>query len=64
MDNTIRYFVDYNALPEKYPTHLHEPDFWESLGRAIATFGLLEETLSKAIFSFTATKSYSEEEIQ
>ena len=34
------------------------------MGRAVATFGFLEETLGKAIFSFTATKPYSEEEIQ
>lgn len=37
--------------------------FWESLGRTVATFGCLEETLGKAIFAFTATKPYSEEEI-
>jgi thymidylate synthase len=64
MEKSGGYRVDYNALPEKFPTHMHEPAFWESLGRAVATFGLLEETLGKAIFSFTATKPYSEEEIQ
>jgi hypothetical protein len=47
-----------------FPTHKHEPKFWESLGRAVATFGFLEEILAKAIFAFTATKPYSEEEIQ
>ena len=51
-------------MPEKFPTHKHEPVFWESLGRAVATFGFLEEVLSKAIFSFDATKPYSEQEIQ
>jgi len=43
---------------------MHEPKFWESLGRAVATFGFLEETLAKAIFAFTATKPYSEDEVQ
>ncbi len=37
--------------------------FWETLGRAIATFGFLEEVLGKAIFAFTATTQYQEGEI-
>ena len=60
----MRYVVDQSGLPGKFPTHLHEAEFWEALGRAVATFGFLEETLGKAIFSFTATKPYSEQEIQ
>ncbi len=64
MNELIRYMVDRDALPEKFPTHMHEPCFWESLGRAVATFGFLEETLTKAIFSFTGTRPYSEEEVQ
>jgi len=64
MDETKGLTVNSAALPEKYPTHMHEPYFWESLGRAVATFALLEETLGKAIFSFTATKPYEEEEIK
>ncbi len=64
MNEPSRNMVDYDALPEKFPTHMHAPGFWESLGRAIATFGFLEETMAKAIFLFTGTKPYSEEEIQ
>lgn len=65
MDNNHkRYAVDQNSLPEKFPTHLHDAKFWESLGRTIATFGFLEEVLSKAIFAFTATRPYEEHEIQ
>jgi hypothetical protein len=30
----------------------------------VATFGFLEETLGKAIFSFTATRDYPEEELE
>jgi hypothetical protein len=37
--------------------------FWETLGRAIATFGFLEEVLGKAIFAFTATTRHQESEI-
>lgn len=46
-----------------FPTHSHDPKLWESLGRAVTTFGFLEETLAKAIFAFTATKPYSDEEV-
>lgn len=60
----VRYFVDQNSLPDRFPTHRHEAAFWESLGRAVATFGFLEEILGKAIFSFTATRPYNEAEIQ
>jgi hypothetical protein len=63
-DKQAGYIVNQDALPEKYPTDKHEAVFWESLGRAVATFGFLEETLTKAIFSFTATRPYDEHEIQ
>ena len=56
--------IDQRGLPANFPTHLHTAAFWEALGRAVATFGFLEETLGKAIFSFTATRAYSQEEIQ
>ena len=59
-----RYIINQAALPLLYPTHLHEAKFWEALGRTVATFGFLEETLAKAIFSFTATRPYREEEIE
>ncbi len=42
-------------LAQDYPTHLHSKEFWEALGRAVATFGFLEETLAKAIFALSAT---------
>lgn len=56
--------IDMDALPDKFPTHRHESPFWESLGRAVATFGFLEEVLGKAIFAFTATRRYDESEVQ
>jgi thymidylate synthase len=56
--------VALDRLPSRFPTHKHEGVFWESLGRAVATFGFLEEVLAKAIFAFTATRPYDEAEIE
>jgi hypothetical protein len=58
------YVVDVDGLPGRFPTHRHAGAFWESLGRAVATFGFLEEILGKAIFAFTATTSYNDSEIE
>jgi hypothetical protein len=43
-----------------WPTHLHNPSFWETLGRTVATVGLLEECLAKAIFVITGNKPVSD----
>jgi hypothetical protein len=59
--NRVQSFVDVDGLPAKFPTHGHSADFWECLGRAVATFGFLEEILGKAIFAFTATRPYDNE---
>lgn len=61
---TKGYRVDLESLPPQFPTHKHDRIFWESLGRVVATFGFLEEVLGKAIFSFTATRPYSMDEIE
>lgn len=63
MTNTSRYIVDQSRLPDNYPTHTMPSDFWEALGRTVATFGLLEEVLCKAMFALTATRPYSDAEI-
>lgn len=55
--------IDQLRLPTNYPAHKQPAEFWESLGRAVATFGLLEEVLCKAIFALTATRRYSDAEI-
>jgi hypothetical protein len=57
------HFIDRTFLPSKYPTHAHDAQFWEALGRAVATFGFLEDVLSKAIFALTATTRYEEHEL-
>ena len=56
--------VDVKSLPANFPTQLHSPTFWEAFGRAVATFSFLEDTLGKAIFSFTATREYPEEDVE
>ena len=56
-------YVDMDTLPANFPTHRHDSEFWEKLGRAVATYGFLEEVLGKAIFSYTATKPYAASEI-
>jgi hypothetical protein len=64
MDEPSRHVVAVDELPLGFPTHRHSSDFWQALGRAVATFGFLEETLGKAIFSFTAMRSYPDEQIE
>lgn len=61
--DTKRYVANPDGLPAHYPTHAHDPKFWEALGRTVATFGFLEEVLAKAIFSFTGKKEIPEEEV-
>ena len=57
-------YINRDTLPALYPTHAHPGPFWEQLGRTVGTFGFLEEVLGKAIFAFTATRNYSEDEIE
>ncbi|MDR3739373.1 MAG: hypothetical protein P4L40_10175 [Terracidiphilus sp.] len=58
-----RHIADQKNLPALYPTHAHPPQFWEHLGRTVATFGFLEEVLRKATFAFTGMRKYSDQEI-
>lgn len=64
MSSLQRAVIDKNGLPAAFPTHRHDPQFWEQLGRAVATYGYLEETLARAIFALTATRPYAEAEIE
>ncbi|MBL4617891.1 MAG: hypothetical protein JKY46_09350 [Robiginitomaculum sp.] len=56
--------VDVNKLPDNWPTNFHNDEFWSALGRTIATFGALENTLAKAIASFSGTIKYEEDEVE
>lgn len=58
------FVVDIKQLPANYPTHRHDAALWEALGRAVATFGFLEEVLGKAIFAFTATRAIPPDQIE
>lgn len=42
-----------------WPTNYHKPEFWEYLGRAVASLGLLEETLKKSIYIISGNKRIS-----
>lgn len=56
-----QFFIDHRKLPALYPTDSHSAEFWEALGRTVATYGFLEETLGKAIFAFTGMRSIPKE---
>lgn len=56
--------VNPKNLPPDFPTHLHGATFWEELGRTVATFGFLEETLGRAIFALTATREMPDNKLQ
>ena len=53
-------WVDIGNLPPNWPTHFIDGNFWEELGRTIATFGFLETTLAKAIFALSAKRERKE----
>lgn len=61
-DPIIRMIIDRKCLPKMFPTHRHDPEFWEHLGRAIASFGFLEDTLKKAYLVFSGTTPVAPEE--
>lgn len=56
--------VSFKELNKLYPTNFHSPGFWEELGRTIATFGFLENCLTKAIFAYEMIREYEEEELE
>ena len=58
------YKVERGSLPDEFPTHSHTGEFWESLGRTVATFGFLEEILCKAIFAIESNQQHDREEGQ
>lgn len=63
-ESVVRAVTDRESLPKMFPTHRHDPEFWEHLGRAIASFGFLEDTLKKAYFSFTGTTPVAPEDAE
>ncbi len=59
---TQPHVIDKSKLPPLFPTHRHDPAFWCSLGRAVATFGFLEEMLKRAVLALKGTVPAPEEE--
>ncbi|MFN7669968.1 MAG: hypothetical protein ACK5S5_05940 [Planctomycetota bacterium] len=53
--------VNLAGSPPMFPTHAHDLAFWCSLGRAVATFGFLEEMLGKATFALAGSVDAPEE---
>ena len=54
------------STPDNWPTHKGEPAFWEELGRAVATFGFLEDIISRFLLAFEGSKDgkdYTEEDV-
>lgn len=52
--------IDREQLPKDWPTSPGEAAFWTELGRAVATFTFLEDTLARAHFALTATRRYDD----
>ena len=55
------------STPDSWPTHKAEPAFWEELGRAVATFGFLEDIIPRFLLAFEGSRDgrdYSEEDIE
>lgn len=40
-------------VPEEWPTYHLPPDLWEELGRTVATFGFLEDTIKRACLALS-----------
>lgn len=55
-------YIDFETLPELFPTHKHSAEFWEVLGRTVGTFGYVEQILKDAILAITAVQPVSEAE--
>ena len=55
------------VTPEDWPTQKAEPAFWEELGRAVATFGFLEDQIPRFLLALEGSrdaKEYTEDEVE
>ena len=50
----------YWQIPPDWPTHKGSEALWEELGRTVATFGMLEDTLARAYFHVTGQQQLIE----
>lgn len=56
-DNPKPRYFDMDKLPKSFPTHRHSDEFWECLGRVVASYGFLEEIIGRAIFALAVPDS-------
>jgi hypothetical protein len=54
--------VDLTKQPSSFSTQMHAPAIWVALGRTVAIFRFLEDTLGKAIFAYTGMGKIPEEQ--
>ena len=52
--------IDRDSLLKDWPTNPGEAAFWEELGRTVAAFTFLEDTLARAYFALTATRTFDD----
>lgn len=54
------------SAPDDWPTHKGKPAFWEEVGRAVATFGFLEDMIPRFLLAFEGSKpgiDYTHDEV-
>ena len=56
--------IDLSELSTQFPTDEYDAGFWCALGRCIATFGMLEQTLRISILTLTATVPYTDDQVK
>ena len=52
-----------DTFPEDWPTHKGAPEFWEEIGRTVASFAVLEDILARVLVAVTGSREYDEEEV-
>ena len=52
-----------DPFPEDWPTQKGAPEFWEEIGRTVASFAVLEDILARVLVAVTGSREYDEEEI-
>ena len=51
------------ALPEDWPTKKGAPEFWEELGKTVASFAVLEDIVARVLVAITGSSEYEDEEL-
>lgn len=51
------------AFPEDWPTKKGAPEFWEQLGRTVASYAVLEDIVARVLVAITGNSEYENEEL-